>query len=84
MCQRRISAKDRKNCFYYKNSSYVKSKDQMYWHFKAREWCFPHCFAPLSDTENICVPFSEANSKKKKVMHTDAKILQYIGENAIK
>lgn len=49
-CQR-ISARHRKISFYRKNetSSYVKSKDQKYWNFKARECCFPHCFVPLSD-----------------------------------
>lgn len=46
-------------------SSCVKSKDQMYWNFKAREWCSPCCFVSLSDTENICAQFSEADSKHR-------------------
>lgn len=69
ICQRRISARDRKIGFHCKrNSSYIKSRDQLYWHFKAKEWCLPLCFVALSHTEYICAQFFEAVSRKGVIM----------------
>lgn len=74
---------DRKTCFHHKNgiSAILSQKTRCIGILKQENVSLIALFA-LSDTENTCAPFSEADSKKR-VMDTDVTI-QYICENAIK
>lgn len=55
----------------------------IYWNFKTRDWCFPHCFIPPYDIywKYLC-SLSEVNSMES-VMDTVVKITQCMHSNAV-